>query len=281
MVVEVTSRVDRADKAIWAALPDFMQLRWYMNELNAPGILIDAQSIFLVNLGADEPYAEIRRSDATWDDLVTINEMVNTAWEAKNSDAGNTAQFAADSSVLDEWKRLPNSDLPSTTSIAGHFLDQLQNLLIGVSPRSEGLWISGGDPYFFDATLGPFIESIVHSETGRVDYAIGYGGVQSLALLVKLEIDRPTTGRWTDSSDFRELRRMMVKLDTPGLLMDRQRILLVGVGKERPFAVITRAEASWADIAIILGLMLESSSRKNPSGSEPRVALPRRIAWRG
>jgi hypothetical protein len=72
--VEVKLTVRRAASGIWGDSPDFKQLKRYMTDLSVPGLLIDAHSILLVREGADAPYDEIVRAEATVEDLDRIRE---------------------------------------------------------------------------------------------------------------------------------------------------------------------------------------------------------------
>jgi hypothetical protein len=67
--------------------PDFRQLRRYMDDLDAPGLLIDAHSVLLVRRGEDSPYAEVVRSEATWDDVVTICNLLGDGFDARRNRA--------------------------------------------------------------------------------------------------------------------------------------------------------------------------------------------------
>lgn len=68
--VEVKLGVQRPTSGTWTDSPDFRQLRRYMDDLGAPGILIDARSIFLVEPGADAPYKELIRTEVTEEELM-------------------------------------------------------------------------------------------------------------------------------------------------------------------------------------------------------------------
>ena len=67
--IEVKLAIRRSHSGRWADSPDFQQLRRYMDRLDVPGILIDANSIVFVEKGADAPYLEIERSDPTGEEL--------------------------------------------------------------------------------------------------------------------------------------------------------------------------------------------------------------------
>jgi len=67
--IEVKLAIQRPSDGLWLGSPDFRQLRRYMDDLGVPGLLIDANTILLVDKGADAPYIEIQRSDPAGEDL--------------------------------------------------------------------------------------------------------------------------------------------------------------------------------------------------------------------
>ncbi len=78
--IEVKLTIRRASTGTWADSPDFRQLRRYMDDLDVPGILLDSRRILLVARGADYPYAEILRANATTSDLESIlNHVTGSA----------------------------------------------------------------------------------------------------------------------------------------------------------------------------------------------------------
>jgi len=70
--IEVKLAIQRPKSGHWSDSTDFMQLRRYMDALDSRGILMDAQSIFLVEKGANAPFQEIRRADADEDKLMKM-----------------------------------------------------------------------------------------------------------------------------------------------------------------------------------------------------------------
>ncbi len=71
-VVEVKLRIRRSGTGPWTECKDFLQVRRYMEGLRCPGLLIDATSIHLIQLGADEPFRSIARREVTDADLEAI-----------------------------------------------------------------------------------------------------------------------------------------------------------------------------------------------------------------
>lgn len=76
LAIEVKLTVLRPASGVWIDSPDFRQLQRYMSDLDLPGLLVDAQRIMLVKRGADTPFAEIVRADATWDDIALIRDLL-------------------------------------------------------------------------------------------------------------------------------------------------------------------------------------------------------------
>ena len=74
--VEVKLTTLRPSTGVWADSRDFQQLRRYMDDLGTPGLLVDAQRLLLVRPGADAPFAEIIRAEATWEDLALIRDLL-------------------------------------------------------------------------------------------------------------------------------------------------------------------------------------------------------------
>jgi hypothetical protein len=68
--IEVKLGMHRPTSGDWMDSPDFRQLRRYMDDLNAPGVLIDARSILLVMPGATSPYKELVRTEVTESELM-------------------------------------------------------------------------------------------------------------------------------------------------------------------------------------------------------------------
>ena len=76
LAIEVKLTVLKPASGVWADSRDFQQLRRYMSDLDLPGLLVDAQRLLLVRRGADVPFAEIVRSEATWGDIALIRELL-------------------------------------------------------------------------------------------------------------------------------------------------------------------------------------------------------------
>lgn len=68
--IEVKLGMHRPRSGDWMDSPDFRQLRRYMDDLNAPGILVDARSILFVMPGAPAPYKELIRAEVTEAELM-------------------------------------------------------------------------------------------------------------------------------------------------------------------------------------------------------------------
>jgi len=111
LVVEVKPAIRRSPTGSWADSPDFQQLRRYMDDLGTPGLLIDAHSLLLVEPGAEAPYAEIVRSEATWDDIAMIRDLIlgpqrymivygNPYDDARTTDMAVVVAMSMDSPVL-------------------------------------------------------------------------------------------------------------------------------------------------------------------------------------
>lgn len=84
LAVEVKLAVLRPSSGGWADSLDFRQLRRYMDALDVPGLLVDAQRLYLVKPGADAPYAEIVRAKATWGDIALIRDLLIDAERKRN-----------------------------------------------------------------------------------------------------------------------------------------------------------------------------------------------------
>lgn len=85
--VEVKVAILRPVSGVWSDSPDFLQLRRYMDALEAPGLLVDAHSVLLVKPGADAPSAEIVRSEATWKDVALICDLLAEGFDDKRNSA--------------------------------------------------------------------------------------------------------------------------------------------------------------------------------------------------
>ncbi|MDF2916585.1 MAG: hypothetical protein K0S70_802 [Microbacterium sp.] len=181
---------------------------------------------------------------------------------------------------LDEWRRIPNGLLPLEAKVSEHIVAPLQHLMWDAPHTSE-------DHPLGDPTLGPHFWREHRLPSGYADFVVTYGGPPrpALAIEVKLSAIQPPSGLWADSADFQQLTRYMGDLGTPGALVDAQRILLVRQGEDAPFAEITRAEATWDDVAAIRDLVIEGAARQvgvsdvdpPPSGSR---SVTRRVPRR-
>lgn len=72
LAIEAKLAVRRPRSGRWNDSPDFRQLRRYMDELDVPGMLVDAHGILLVAKGGDAPCLEMRRSDVSEDELMAM-----------------------------------------------------------------------------------------------------------------------------------------------------------------------------------------------------------------
>lgn len=92
LAVEVKLTILRPSSGVWLDSPDFQQLRRYMDAFSTPGLLVDAQRLLLVRRGADEPFAEIVRAEATWNDMAMIRDLL---LEAEVTRGGSIPTVAA------------------------------------------------------------------------------------------------------------------------------------------------------------------------------------------
>ncbi|MFB2582145.1 hypothetical protein ACEXQD_12925 [Herbiconiux sp. P15] len=176
----------------------------------------------------------------------------------------------ADRIGLEEWRNIPGGLLTLEAKVSEYVAGPIEALMYGAPDPAQ----------IFEPTLGPFVHAEYSVPSGFVDFVYEYGGKPALAVEVKLTMIRPQSGVWIDSPDFQQLQRYMADLDTPGLLVDAQRILLVHPGGDEPFAEIVRAEATWDDVAMIRDLMIEGRARKTIIYEALHVP-PRRVARRG
>jgi hypothetical protein len=161
--------------------------------------------------------------------------------------------------TFEEWKSIPSGALPLEAKVSEYV----------VEPLFAG---SGDVPQIFDPTLAATLAREQRTPSGYVDYVVTLADRPVLAIEVKLAVQRPASGVWLDSPDFRQLRRYMDELDVPGLLIDAHSILLVESGADAPHKEVVRAQAKVSDIEL---LMYE---RRLPL--EPRVSA-RRVIKRG
>lgn len=86
LAVEVKLAAVLPPSGLWADSEDFQQLTRYMADLGTPGLLVDAQRVLLVRPGADAPYAEIVRTEATWEDIEQIRHLLLKGWAGERAE---------------------------------------------------------------------------------------------------------------------------------------------------------------------------------------------------
>lgn len=176
-----------------------------------------------------------------------------------------------------QWCSLPAGKLRLEARVSEHIVRPLGHLVHG--PDAE--WTKAEREVPLDPALGPYLVPEVRVPSGYVDFVFTYpANTPAVAVEVKLTILRPASGRWSDSADFRQLRRYMDDLGVPGMLVDAQRVLLVRAGADEPFAEVIRSEASWADVALIRDLLV-STMPPTRSPDAPSLTRPRRVIRRG
>lgn len=94
VAVEVKLTMRRPRWGVWAESPDFRQLQRYVKELGVPGLLIDAHSVLVVYPGAESPQIEIVRSEATQDDIETLQELLFARAHQELGDTGGVPDAA-------------------------------------------------------------------------------------------------------------------------------------------------------------------------------------------
>ena len=82
LAIEARLSLEGPVAGLWHGSPDFRQLTRHMAALQVPGLLVDAQRLLLVKPGADTPFAEIVRAEATWSDIAQIRDLM---LEVRNS----------------------------------------------------------------------------------------------------------------------------------------------------------------------------------------------------
>lgn len=166
---------------------------------------------------------------------------------------------------FDEWRQIPSGLLPLEAKVSEYIVQPLQRL-IWEAPYSTS------EHPLIDMSLGPILSREYRVSSGFVDFVLEFGGPPkpALAIEVKLAILQPASGVWGDSADFRQLRRYMDDLGTPGLLIDAQRILLVHRGADAPFAEIARTTATWDDVGRIRDLIADGTGNLGSSAEHPR-----------
>jgi hypothetical protein len=75
-VVEVKLRIRKSRSGPWQDCKDFIQVTDYARSLGCPPILIDAISVHLIPLGADQPTWSVDRRDFTQGDLEAIQAFL-------------------------------------------------------------------------------------------------------------------------------------------------------------------------------------------------------------
>lgn len=220
-----------------------------MNDLDVPGLLVDAQSLFVVKRGADSPFIEIVRSEATWEHIALIRDLLLS---------GPPISF-------EEWKRIPAATVSTRAEVAQIIVEPLERFLF-----SE--WEFTRVPH----VLQPGYQA----PSGRVDYVVSWHDLPPLAAIqVAHMVDPVVEDRWTDSESFRRLLAHMSHLDVPGLLIDAEVIVVVLPGSETPSGVIQRDSATIEDlIAIrqIIDLSWETKNAEHAPSGQGRLALS---AW--
>ena len=77
-VIEVKKVIKEGPHGGWQESPDFVQLRWYADRLDTPGMLIASHRIPLVERDGLQPWREIVRRSSTAADLEAIREHLRT-----------------------------------------------------------------------------------------------------------------------------------------------------------------------------------------------------------
>ena len=117
--------------------------------------------------------------------------------------------------------------------------------------------------------------------TVRAEYRVGRGSADFVVLdedrpvaviEVKLAINVPAGGPWTECDDYLQLRRYMDALGVPGVLVDAHRVLLVSVSESRPPQDIQRRQASDAELQVIGRHIAGSSEAARSSGRRGKSA---------
>lgn len=76
VAIEVKRAIRRPPTGVWRDSPDFLQLKRYMDDLDVPGLLIDAHGILLVRQGNETPEMEIVRAEATPCDIDALHDRL-------------------------------------------------------------------------------------------------------------------------------------------------------------------------------------------------------------
>jgi len=151
---------------------------------------------------------------------------------------GDTALPEISTITFEQWVQINPALLPLEAKVSEYIVQPLQKLLNLPSPQLRAL------P---DLVLRP-----QHRVSkGVVDFVVSAAEVLLAAVEVKLAVERPGSGIWSESPDFQQLRRYMDVLNLPGILIDAHSILLVKVGADSPHAEIIRAKATPEDLGLI------------------------------
>jgi len=76
-VVEVKLAVRESPDGVWENSKDFQQLRGYADSLECPGVLIDANRIYLIDGRASAPHRVVVRSETTDRDFAEIKDHIH------------------------------------------------------------------------------------------------------------------------------------------------------------------------------------------------------------
>lgn len=96
LAIEVKLATPRPSSGSWRDSADFQQLLRYMRDLGTPGLLVDMHRVLLVRPDADEPFREVIRSSATWDDVAAVRDLV---YEGRSAAVGAGATDLGGESV--------------------------------------------------------------------------------------------------------------------------------------------------------------------------------------
>lgn len=232
----------------------------YLNARGRSGLHLPAGVVEALDFRAADPsqQAELERIAVVPDGVVALATGVHT---------------------LEEWREIPSGMMRLENDVSAHLVEPLFYQLL--------LHASGTDSQvLIDPTAGPFLEPQFRLPgVGIADFAVRYGphfAPHAMVVEVKLAMIKPESGIWIGSRDFQQLRRYMDEIDTPGLLIDAHRVVLVRPGEDSPFHEFVRADATWDDIARVASLVLEGADRHPPvEPPQNRRVFARRVARRG
>jgi len=149
--------------------------------------------------------------------------------------------------TVEEWTKIPSGLLPLEAKVSEYIVEPLANFIASA-------------PHWVGTSLTMKREHAVPN--GSVDFLMTMGKVEMAAVEVKLAVRRPASGVWTDSPDFRQLRRYMDQLELPGILIDAQSIFLVDPGADSPHQEIVRSDATLGVIDQI-GVFVQTHAAHN------------------